>query len=163
MKSKKNKNNEIKLYGDSLEEEDITNKNLYVTKNFNSQQFFKEKDVLNYVNKTDLEEMFTNTKETIYPTIRFHNGIHKIESFFISQKILLINLIKEYNKFMETMDVSKLTSKIIFDACLNIFIFMRNTEEFEGMDEIKDTLKSIFYIFLNQLLILKSEKEKLFK
>ena len=48
---------------------------------------------------------------------------------------------KEYNKFMETMDVSKLTSKIILDACLNIFIFMRNTVEFEGMDEIKDTLK----------------------
>ena len=64
---------------------------------------------------------------------------------------------------MEMMDVSKLPSKIILDACLNIFIFMRNTEEFEGMDEIKDTLKSIFYIFLNQLLILKSEKEKLFK
>ena len=159
----KNINNEIKLYGESLEEEDITKKNLYVTKNFNSQQFFKENTILNYVNETDLEEMLTNTKETIYPTIRFDNGIHKIESFFISQKVLLINLMKEYNKFMETMDVSKLTSKIILDACLNIFIFMRNTEEFEGMDEIKDTLKSIFYIFLNQLLILKSEKEKLFK
>ena len=71
-----------------------------------------------------------------------------------------MNLIEEYNKFMETLDNSKLTAKIILDACLNIFIFMRNTKEFEGMDDILETLKSIFYVFMNQLFILKMEKEK---
>ena len=37
---------------------------------------------------------------------------------------------------------------------------MRNTLEFEGMDEIFDRLKIIFYIFLNRLFIIKSDKEK---
>ena len=156
----KNENNEIKLYGESLEEKDITYKNLYVINNFNSQQFFKEKNILDIINITDKEEISTNTKETISPRIRFYNGVHKIESFFKSQKVLLMNLIEEYNKFLETLDTSKLTAKIILDACLNIFIFMRNTKEFEGMDDILETLKSIFYAFMNQLFILKIEHEK---
>ena len=68
-------------------------------------------------------------------------------------------LIKEYNKYIETLDNTKLTSKIILDACLNIFVYMRNNDEFEDMDDIFEALKSIFYIFLNQLFILKTEKE----
>ena len=76
---------------------------------------------------------------------------------------MLESLIKEYAKYIDTLDDSKLNSKIILDACLNIFIYMRNTEEFEGMDDIFETLKSIFYIFMNQLFILKSEKENIEK
>ena len=59
------------------------------------------------------------------------------------------------------MDYSKLNSKIILDSCLNIFIYMRNNEEFEGMDDLYEALKTIFYIFMNQLFILKIRKEKL--
>ena len=159
-KKEKIENNEIKLYGESLEEKDITYKNLFVINNFNSQQFFKEKNILDFINITDKEEVTTNTQEIICPKIRFYNGVHRIESFFKSQKVLLMNLIEEYNNFMETLDSSKLTLKIILDACLNIFIFMRNTKEFEGMDYISETLKSIFYVFMNQLFILKMEKER---
>ena len=36
---------------------------------------------------------------------------------------------------------------------------MRNNEELEGMDDIFETVKTIFYIFMNQLFILKLEKE----
>ena len=154
---------ELELYGETLEEKDITNKNLYVFNNFNSQRFYTEKAIVDYVNETDRDEMNTNTNETIYPRIRFHNGIHKIESFFMSQKMMLDSLMKEYDKYIETLDNTKLTSKIILDACLNIFIYMRNNEEFEGMDDIYETLKSIFYIFMNQLFILKLEKENIVK
>ena len=49
---------------------------------------------------------------------------------------------------------------MILDSVLNIFIFIRNDDDFEGMDDIFDILKRIFYIFMNQLFILKSEKEK---
>ena len=48
---------------------------------------------------------------------------------------------------------------MILDSVLNNFIFIRN-DDFEGMDDIFDILKRIFYIFMNQLFILKSEKEK---
>ena len=149
----------IDLYGEKLEEKEINYKNLYIFNNFNSQQFFSEKAIVDYVNSTNQDEISTNTGEIIYPRIRFYNGIHKIESFFMSQKIMLEGLMKEYNKYIETLDTTKLTSKIILDACLNIFIYMRNNEEFEGMDDIFETLKSIFYIYMNQLFILKSEKE----
>ena len=149
----------IDLYGENLEEKEITYKNLYVFNNFNSQQFFSEKAIVNYVNRTNQDEISTNTGEIIYPRIRFYNGIHKIESFFMSQQVMLEGLIKEYNKYIETLDNTKLTSKIILDACLNIFIYMRNNEEFEGMDDIFETVKTIFYIFMNQLFILKLEKE----
>ena len=160
IKEKKdNTESEIKLYGESLEEKDITYKTLYVFNNFNSQQFFKEKSILNIINKTNKEEIITPNNETIYPKIRFDNGVHRKESFFKSQKVLLMNLIQEYNKFMETLDITQLTSEFILDACLNVFIFLRNTKEFEGMDEILDTLKSIFYVFMNQLFILKKGKE----
>jgi len=153
----------IQLYGEQLEEKDITYSNLYVYNNFNSQQFFREKDIVEYVNRTNQFEMVTNTGERVFPQIRFYNGIHKIESLFLSQKDMLESLIKEYAKYIDTLDDSKLNSKIILDACLNIFIYMRNTEEFEGMDDIFETLKSIFYIFMNQLFILKSEKENIEK
>ena len=159
-KEKKEENlGNIDLYGEKLEEKEINYKNLYIFNNFNSQQFFSEKAIVDYVNSTNQDEISTNTGEIIYPRIRFYNGIHKIESFFMSQKIMLEGLMKEYNKYIETLDTTKLTSKIILDACLNIFIYMRNNEEFEGMDDIFETLKSIFYIYMNQLFILKSEKE----
>ena len=153
----------IALYGEQLEEKDISYRNLYVFNNFNSQQFFSEKEIVEYVNKTNQFEMLTSTGERVFPQIRFYNGIHKIESLFLSQKDMLESLIKEYDKYIENLDDSKLNSKIILDACLNIFIYMRNTEEFEGLDDIFDTLKSIFYIFMNQLFILKSEKENIEK
>ena len=151
---------EIKLYGEQLEEKEINTKTLYIFKNFNSQQFFCEKAIVDHVNKTNCPELMTNTKEIIIPKIRFYNGIHKIESVFISQKDMLEGLFKEYEKYIENLDDSKLDSKIILDSCLNIFIFMRNTLEFEGMDEIFDRLKIIFYIFVNRLFIIKSDKEK---
>ena len=118
---------------------------------------------MKYVNKTNPQDNFEiNLKsgERICPRIRFNNGIHKIESFFISQKILLDNLFNEFNKYIEDLDDNKLGSKIILDACLNIFIFMRNNDEFLGKDDIFEVLQCIFYIFMNQLFILKTIKEK---
>ena len=158
-KEEKEEKKEMEIYGETLEEKDITNKNLYVFNNFNSQKFFNEKTIVDYVNTTDRDEIVTGTNETIYPRIRFYNGTHKIESFFMSQKSILDCLMKEYDKYIETLDDKKLTSKIILDACLNIFVYMRNNEKFQEMDDIYETLKSIFYIFMNQLFILKSKKE----
>ena len=154
-------NDEVKLYVEQSEEDEITKKTLYIFKNFNSQQFFSEKAIVDHVNKTNCPELMTNTKETIVPKIRFYNGKHKIESLFISQKDILEGLSKEYEKYIENLDDSKLDKKVILDSCLNIFIFLRNTLEFEGMDDIFDKLKLIFYIFVNKFFTLKSDKENI--
>ena len=153
---------DVKLYGEQLKEDPITPNNLYVFHNFSTERFVNENEILKYVNKTNPQDNFEiNLKsgERICPRIRFNNGIHKIESFFLSQKILLENLYNEYNKYIEDLDDNRLGAKLILDACLNIFIFMRNDEDFKGKEDIIEVLTCIFYIFMNQLFILKSIKE----
>ena len=170
LKDDKNKKKEkeiipedIKLYGEQLKEIDITEDNLYAIYNYSFERFYKEKEIVDYVNKTNQFEMMINDNVKIFPRIRFNNGIHKIESLFLSQKEMLDNLVKEIEKYIETFDDSKLNSKLILDSCLNIFIYMRNDEKLVKMDNISSELQSIFYIFMNQLFILKAKKEKMVK
>ena len=148
----------IKLYGEQLKEEEINEENLYIFHNFTPNKFIKEKDIVNLIND---QNNFNNYEvivddHSVMPKIRFNNGIHKIESLFYSQKLLLNYLIIEYNNYIVDLDEKKLKNKLILDACLNIFIFMRNSDEFEEKDEIKEAVKNIFYIFMNQLYILNS-------
>ena len=148
----------IKLYGEQLKEEEINEENLYIFHNFTPNKFIKEKDIVNLIND---QNNFNNYEvivddHSVMPKIRFNNGIHKIESLFYSQKLLLNYLIIEYNNYIVDLDEKKLKNKLILDACLNIFIFMRNSDEFEEKDEIKEAIKNIFYIFMNQLYILNS-------
>ena len=158
IEEKKENQENIDLYGEKLEEKEINNKNLYAFHNFNSKRFFNEKLCMEKINETNMD-YFEDNNEKIYPSIRFNNGIHKHECKFISQKYILNNLMKECKKYMETLDVMQLSKDIILDSCLNIFIYVRNTTEFEGMDDIFQTLNNIFYCFMNQLLILKPKKE----
>ena len=156
-------NKSVKLYGEQLEEQPISNKNLYVWNNFTHDRFINEGRIVKYINKSiqsDLFEVYLKNGKKITPQIRFNNGLHKNESFFVSQKLLLEKLYYEYNKYIEDLDENNLGAKIILDACLNIFIFMRNTEDFEDKDDLFEVLQCIFYIFMNQLIILKSIKEK---
>jgi hypothetical protein len=161
----KNKNpDNMKLYGDQLEEEDLTYENLYTTHNFISDRFIDEKDILLLINEsTDDNEDHFEIKlngEKMIPRIKFNNGIHKIESFYYSQKELLEYLINEYQKYFQDLDESKLSPKFLLDACLNILIFMRNSDLYDK-DELIVTVKNIFYIFMNKLYIMKAEKENI--
>ena len=149
-----------------MEEIPISPNNLYIYHNFTSERFVNENEIVQLINDNDKYgqvEVYLESGEKLFPKIRFNNGIHKFESFFISQKILLENLINEYNKYIESLDDNKLGPKLILDSCLNIFIFMRNNQEFTGKDDIFDALQCIFYIFMNQLFILKSIKENSIK
>jgi hypothetical protein len=149
---------DIKLYGEQLKEDEIDEENLYIFHNFTSNKFIKEKEIVNAFNKNNdnIQNDINVDNELLTPKIRFNNGIHKIESLFYSQKLLLNYLIIEYNNYIVDLDEKKLKNKIILDACLNILIFMRNSEEFEEKDEIKEAVKNIFYVFMNQLYILNS-------
>ena len=141
---------EIKLYGNQLEEKDISG-NLYVYYNFSSERFYKEEELMQFVNKEEKdkkEEIPIITHPNFPSRIRFYNGIHKMECSFLSQKEILEKLTKECKKFMETLDYSKINPRYIVESCLNIFIYIRNAEEFEGMDDVFQTLQSIFYIFV---------------
>ena len=157
IEDKKSKN--VKIYGDGLEESNITKNNLYIYHNFTSQRFVGEKEIvenLNKIEQVDQIEVCLETGEKIIPKIRFNNGIHKFESFFVNQKVILESLNKEFDSYIKDLDNEKLGAKIILDACLNIFIFMRSNPHLRQKKEIFLVLKKIFYIFMNQLFILKS-------
>ena len=151
-------NKDIKLYGRDLEEDEITEKNLYITYNFTAIRSFNEKEIVEKINeRSDNEDNFVNIDGTgaLCPKIKFNNGKHLHQSLFYSQKLLLSALIEDYQNYIVDMDDKKLRSKIILDACLNIMIFMRNTKKFMENGDIMSTVKKIFYIFLNKLQILK--------
>ena len=62
-------------------------------------------------------------------------------------------LTEEYNIFKEDLDPKKLDSKILLNACMNIFIFIRNNNEFKVKSEIGDILNTIFYIYLEKYFV----------
>ena len=151
-------NNIIQEKEEKEEKDKITNKNLYVFNNFNSKRFFSEEIIVKYINETNHDKL--NFKiDDVNPKIRFNNGIHKLEYEFISQKSMLNELIAEYKKYIETLDITKLSSEIILSSCLNVFIYVRNNKEFVGLDDIFKALNNIFYSFMYQFDKLKLEKE----
>ena len=158
-------NNNIKLYGVNIPEDKITTKNLYIKNNFSFYRTYNEKEILEKINSPNYNGDNTiNVEENIViqPIIQFNNGIHELKSLFYSQKVLLSNLVEDYKKYIIDMNNNCLSSKIIVDACLNIFIFMRNSKEFKDKTDIIDTVKKIFYIFLNQIQIFQENAKSKF-
>ena len=152
------KNSSMKLYGVDLPEDEITNTNLYVTHNFNGKRVYKEKEIVEKINEpNNSKDFFINLD--VQPKIQFNNGRHTLVSFFYSQKLLLLSLIEEYQSFIVDTNKDVLKTKIILDACLNIFIFMRNSDHFTNKSEIIKMVKVIFYIFLNHFHKLEKNKK----
>ena len=141
-----NKNNLLKDVPNTR----ITEKNLHITYNFTSKKSYDEKMILKLVNKLNKSNLDFGTNNDMVPKIRYIiDKNDKEESIFYSQKQLSDILINEYNKFYENLDISKVDRKYISDACLNIFIFMRNDEKFKQLNVIWNTLEFVFHLFLN--------------
>ena len=160
-KNNVNKNKNKKLYGVNLPMADITYKNLYVTHNFNAYKVYKEREVVEKINDPINSNKFfasIDGNELMQPKIKFNNGIHTFNSFFYSQKLLLLTLVEEYQSFIKDSNEEKLRPKIILDACLNIFVFMRNSKDFTSKSDIIGMVKEIFYIFLNNFYAIDLEK-----
>ena len=138
----------------NIPEEPITSKNLYVIYNLTANGSISEKDLIKKVNSLknkDDEIISTKGVEYMQPRIKFNNGIRPHESFFFSQRLMLSFLWEQYKNYIIDFDENKLKAKINLDACLNILLFMRNSKRFSNDDDVTDTVKNIFYIFLNQI------------
>jgi hypothetical protein len=148
-------NAKIKLYGIDLPEDPITTRDLYIIYNFTYEGSIPEKDILIKINiyKNNKEELNNNINinEYMEPRIRFNNGIHRHESPILSQRNMLCDLVEQYKEYIIDMDENKLKLKINLDSCLNILLFMRNSKRFIDEGDVIDTVKKIFYIFLNQI------------
>jgi hypothetical protein len=155
-------NAKIKLYGIDLPEDPITTRDLYIIYNFTYEGSIPEKDILIKINKykNNKEKLNNNINinEYMEPRIRFNNGIHRHESPILSQRNMLCDLVEQYKEYIIDMDENKLKLKINLDSCLNILLFMRNSKRFIDEGDVIDTVKKIFYIFLNQIEIKNMKK-----
>ncbi len=69
--------------------------------------------------------------------------------------MILENLNKQYEIYSKNLDESLLDNKVLFEACLNIILFTRNTNFFSNNDDLIDAFKVIFNVYLYKIISMK--------
>ena len=139
-------------------------KYVHLTYNFDKNKFYTEKEVIEKINepkKDDLTSLYTNLKarKKFEPKIVYNDGNCIYKCKCIPQAKILEILTKEYITFYNNgFDEKVLNNKEIFNACLNIEIFVRNLDDFENRDYFIYSLQCIFDYCLNKLNKNKSNK-----
>ena len=137
-----------------------TNKQIYVIYNFMKNSFVKEKNIVKKIIelkgpqnlKLNVPNKEGKLEKTIEPKIRFNNGSFKYECLIYTQDKILEDLNKQYEIYIKNLDEFKLNNKILFEACLNIVLFTRNTDFFADNDDLIDTFKVIFNVYLYKII-----------
>ena len=142
-----NKQDDTKKEENKIEIEEITKINLYPIYNFNKKRSFKEKEILELL--ADDSTVYADGKKFI-PKIRYFNKALKIETEFFSPINTLNKLINVYNNYINNLDEANINYELLLYCCMNILVNMRNLEQFNDLDEIKDIVNFIFFLFLNK-------------
>ena len=127
----------------------LTQKNLYICYNFTRNGTIPEENIISEINN-DIEKYNEKFKNNIIPKIKYRMGKQIIESEIYSQLNILHILTKQYNIFKEDYDIKKIDSKLLLNICMNIFIFIRNSNELKVKSEVVEILNTIFYIHLEK-------------
>ena len=133
-------------------------KYIHLSHNFDKNKFYKENEIIEKINskkendfKIDFNEKIRKNFE---PKINYYDGKFKYKCKFISQAEILEGLTHQYNIFYNNnFDENKVNIQEIFNACLNIDIFIRNSVNFKDKEYIIDSLHSLFSLYLNKLLL----------
>ena len=144
-------NTPLSKYNKSKIKKEINEKNLYVCYNFTRDGVISEKDIVYEINNNDVD-FKKKFKNNIIPKIKFKKGKNIIESEIYPQIKILEMLTKEYNLFNKDLDISKIDSKILIYASMNIFVFIRNNKDAICKSEILEILNAIFYIYFERYL-----------
>ena len=158
---------EEKLFNNENIKEINKTKYLYVIYNFIKNSFLKEDIIIQKTNelkgkKTLVLNIYNKdnkVERTIEPKIKFNNGEFKYECLISTQDKILEDLNKQYENYISDLDENKLDNKILFESCLNIILFTRNTDFFQDNDDIIDTFKVIFNVFLEKIYIMEKKNE----
>ena len=136
-----------KIEENKFDNEELTKKNLFPIYNFTKKRIIKEKEILELLTN---ESTIKVEGKLITPKIRFQNADLKIETLFFSQIIILNKLINVYNNFIVDLDEEHFDYELILYCCMNILVYMRNLDKFKDLDEIRDIVEIIFFLFLNK-------------
>ena len=164
--------NEINVEDETL----FNNKNIkdsnqtiyvYVIYNFLKTTFIKEDCLVQKINESKGNRTLAlniNNKEgkiekVNEPKIKFKNKEFEYKCLISTQDKILDDLNKQYDIYINDLDEDKLDIKILFESCLNIILFTRNTAFFKDIDEITDTFKVIFNIYLKKIYIMSNKNE----
>ena len=142
----------------------ISDEFVYVKNNFNKNNFIKESEIVemaNNIKTSDTEKSVLKFKykignsrkeKIVQPKIVFNNGILSFECNVFPLTRVLEVLNQEYQIFsLHSLNENFLSIEKILEACLNIYIFMRNSEVFTNMEDIADSVNLIINIYLNRL------------
>ena len=143
----KDKSKENKIEENIFVNEELSKKNLFPIYNFTKKRIIKEKEILEILTN---ESTIKEEGNLITPKIRFQNNDLKIESLFFSQIIILNKLINVYNNFIVDLDEENFDYELILYCCMNILVYMRNLDKFIDLDEIRDIVEIIFFLFLKK-------------
>ena len=135
-------------------------KYVHISHNFDKYKFYKESELIERINTIKDKELKIykneNTTKFLEPKIVYDDGKFKYNCKFMSQAKILGMLSKQYNIFYNNeFDENKLNIKDIFNACLNIDIFIRSSANFKDKEYIIYSLQCIFDVYLNNLYIKK--------
>ena len=153
-------NKELNEHMDKFSKNDIK-KNIYLIYNFMKNSFVKEKNIIQKVNEIKGESNLnwniiinkeTNIEKKIKPKIKFNNGTFQYECLIYPQDLILEDLNKQYEIYSKNLDESQLDNKVLFEACLNIILFTRNSDFFSNNDDLIDAFKVIFNVYLYKLM-----------
>ena len=123
--------------------------------------FIKEKNIIQKANEIKGKKNLNwnivvnkelNAEKNIQPKIKFNNKIFQYECYIYSQDSILEDLNKQYEIYSKNLDESKLDYKILFEACLNIILFTRNSDFFSNNDDLIDAFKDIFNVYLYKIM-----------
>ena len=138
----------------------INSKNLFMCYNFNRNGIIPEKKIIDNINNDKLNNSIFNlnkTDENINPRIKFFKDNNYIECDVAPQTIILIKLTEEYNSYITDGDINKINPKVMLDAVMNIFLFIRNSSELNSL-EVVHILKLIFETYYE--IYIKQNKKK---
>ena len=126
--------------------------------------FIKEKNIIQKVNEIKGETILnwniiinkeTNSEKKIQPKIKYNSSTFQYECLIYPQDLILENLNKQYEIYSKNLDESLLDNKVLFEACLNIILFTRNTDFFSNNDDLNDAFKVIFNVYLYKIISMK--------
>ena len=142
---------------------------VYVIYNFTKNSFIKEESIIQKVNelkgKKTLKINITNKEgkisRSIEPKIKFNNKNFQYRCLIATQDKILDDLNKQYEAYITDLSEYKLNNKVLFEACLNIILFTKNTNFFQDMDDISDTFKVIFNIYLEKIYLMNNNSDNI--